>query len=226
MNLKQMLDEVMLLAGMGTETAYVGSNDSISRLVSIANREAQKLATHPWQALRNTYEFSLSTDTEYSLPTGYRAFVPDTMYTDSHLYGADFQTSADEWAYLQSSNSGVGTLKARIIDGKININQPNSGDTVRVEYWSKYPVLSGTTAQQYFTADTDTFVLDDDLLILKTLARFKRLHGLPDWQVDQAEADRLEQTLRGQDIGGKTVGPCEPSADGPYYDLWRPVPNV
>lgn len=230
MTLKEMLDEVMLLSGMPTETAYVGNgSDAIERLVSIANREAQRLAMYPWQALRKTYTFTLTTATAYTLPDDFRAFVPDTMYTDSHLEAVDFPTNQGEWAYLQASTGGTGTrVQVRLLGDRLNVYQPTSGEEIRVEYWTKYPVLAadGVTTKQYFTADTDTCVLSDELLIQKVLARHKRLHNLPDWQADQADADREERILKGQDAGSKSIGPCEDSAGDPYYDLWRPVPNV
>jgi hypothetical protein len=229
MTLQDILDEVLLLSGMDTEASYAtNGNDSVKRLVSIANNEAQKLARHHWQALFRDHSFTLTTATTYTLPDDFRTVVPGTMYTDSDICPVDFPTDIGEWAYLQASSGGSSTkTKVRIRQDAIEVYEPVSGEVIEFEYITKYPVQDSTgVSKQYFTADSDTFILDDDLLLLRVMAQYKRLMGLQDWQVDFAEAERLEQTLKGQDGGSKEVGPTEESAHSQHYNLWRPYPNT
>ena len=229
MTLKEMLDEVLLQCGLPTETEYAdNTDDSIKRFVSIASNEAAKLSRYPWQVLRKSYEFTLTSSESYSLPSDWRAFVPGTMYQEGDTWQADFPASAEEWQMLKASNTTPGgDYRVRVLGGNILVHEPTAGDTIRFEYWSNAPVLAtdGLTYKQYFTADTDTFVLDDDLLMMRLIARIKRLNGLQDWQVDMAEAMKYEQELKGQDSGSKDVGPCETGFSKPHYELWRPVPN-
>ena len=85
----------------------------------------------------------------------------------------------------------------------------------------------GTTKKAEFTADTDTWILDRDLLIFDIVWRYKKLMGLQDWQIDLAESKAYQNTLKGQEAGSKTIYPD--SGDGssvPFYDMWRAVPNV
>jgi hypothetical protein len=57
---------------------------------------------------------------------------------------------------------------------------PVAGHTWIFEYVTKYPILDtdGTTAKEYFTADTDTFLLPDDLHLLGLRWRWMREKGL------------------------------------------------
>lgn len=231
LTLKQMLDEVLLLSGVDTETSYVDQGTAeVERLVSLANRSASDLALYPWQGLRSRYTFTLTTDTEYALPADYLAFIPNTMYANGEVIRADFPTETGMWSYLQASSGATGArYQMRLLDNMIQVFQPDSGQVMSFEYQSKYPVLSsGGTAKQRFTADTDTFRLDDELLIRDVLWRYKKLVGEPDWQVDLADFRKYEGYVKGQDKSAQTLQPCDGyGAYGePYYNLWRPVPNV
>lgn len=227
--LQQVLDTVLLESGMPTESAYADSDDdAVKRLVNLANRSVRQLAKHPWQAIRATYTFTLSSDTQYPLPADYRAFVPDTMYEANRVSPVDFPAGEGEWAYLKSSNSGSGPrTRVRLLGNVIEVHEPVSGETVRVEYLTDCPVLDtdGTTKKARFDADTDTCLLDDDLLEMDIIWRYKKLMGLQDWQVDLAAFRAYESHLRGTESGAKTITPGEGTFQTPYYDLWRPVPN-
>lgn len=228
MTLSEILDTVLLESGMPTETSYADNDDdSVKRLVNIANRSLQKLARHPWQALRKTWTQTLTEATEYPLPDDWRAFVPDTMFTENHLWPVNFPTDEGQWAYLQASGTGAGPrVQCRILQGQLHVYQPVSGETLRVEYISKYPVLNGTTYKEKFTADDDTCLLDDDLVSWDILWRYKKLMGHNDWQADLAECKALQIRLWGQDEGSQTIRPGYEMGDTtPYYNLWRPFPN-
>ena len=225
MTLEEILDSVLLESGMDTETSYVGnSKDAVVRLVNLANRSIANLSVWPWQALRRTWSFTLSDDTQYTLPTDFGSFIPDTMYNSNYLGTVNFPTDASDWHFLQSSSGGTGSrVRARFIGDVVEIYEPTSGDTMRVEYRSKYPVLdSGGTAKQRFTVDSDTSRINDDLLTQDIIWRYKKLIGL-DYQADLMECKSLEQTLKGQDGAAQTITPGQSAEfDGPYYNLWRP----
>jgi len=227
MTLSEILDAVLLQSGVTTEDAYAtSSDDEVLRLVALANREVQKLVRWPWQALRGIYTFTLTSETEYSLPTDFGWFIPDTMFSDEDQMGVDFPTGPSEWVYLKVNDSGTDRIKARIMGDQIRVNDPTTGTNIQIEYVSKYPVLSSASVEkEYFTADDDTTKLDDELLIHYLTAAYKRMMG-QEWQADLAFAKEYEQKVKGQDGSAKTVGPCEDGFVTPYYDLWRPVPNT
>lgn len=224
--LKQMLDSVSLECGLDTESAYIAnSNDEVVRLTKLANRSALRLATaFNWQGLRATHLFTMTTATTYSLPSDFRALISDTGFADSFYAPVDFATDPTLWAYLGSNNASVGPrYRMRILGDKIHVHDPEDGVEVKFEYLKDAPVLDtdGTTRKQRFDADTDTFVLDDDLLEMDLIWRLKKLLGL-DWQVDYSEFKDYFRTAKGQDAGAKTIiGRDEYHIPGtPYTDLY------
>ena len=226
MTLSEMLDSVLLESGMATETAYcTSSKDEVLRLVNLANRSARRIATDwKWQKLRRVFTFSLTTSTSYDLPTDFRELVADTTFSNNIVSPVDLPVHPTEWRELQTNGTGVGpTYKMRIIGGRIEVFDPQDGETVSFEYHSDHPVLAtdGTTTKARFTLDSDTFRLDDDLLMMSIIWRFKKLLGLPDWQIDLAEATAYAKTVMGQDAGAKTIYPGQMEASGePYTPTW------
>lgn len=227
--LKQILDDVLMLCGVDPELSYVNQGTAeVERLVALANRSATGIAQWPWQALRKRHTFTLSSDTEYELPNDFRAFIPDTMYASNDAYPADFPTDTGHWSYLQATAGATGArYQMRMLNGKLNVHQPDSGQDVSFEYITNKPILSadGITKKEYFTADTDLWCLDDDLLIRDLTWRYMKMVGLPDWQLDAAEFREYQLVKRGQDKSAQTLVPSEGMVEGPYYNLWRPVPN-
>lgn len=226
MTLKEMLDAVLLESGMDTETVYATSpRDEVLRLMNLANRSARTLSSGwKWQKLRRVYTFSLTDATTYDLPSDFRELVADSTYTNNIIEQVDMRPTPSEWRYLQTNGTGVGpTYKMRIIGGSIEVFEPQSGETVSFEYHSDHPVMAtdGTTTKARFTADTDTFRLDDDMLIMEVIWRYKKLLGLQDWQVDYQEAQKYANLTRGQDAGAKTIYPGRETPQGvPYTQTW------
>ena len=228
LTLKEMLDNVLLESGMDTESIYATSTeDSVRRLMRLANRSARRIATgHAWQALRRTYTFSLTTALEYVLPVDFRELISDTTFVDSYVHGVDMRTRPEQWRYLQVNVTGTGPrYRMRIMGNVIHVYQPQSGDEISFEYTSDYPVLDTDqeTTQKLFDADTDTWRLDDDLLEMDIIWRYKKLLGLQDWQVDHAEFKTYDRTVKGQEAGAKTIygvdGSEMPNTE-PYTDLY------
>ena len=225
MTLKTILDNVMLESGMDTETVYVtSSKDEVKRMVNLANRAAQMIAvSHDWQGLRKTHTFTLTEETQYDLPEGYRSIVPDSTFTDSNLTGVDMHPTPTEWRYLQVNNSGSGAqYRMRVINDKLHVFEPVLNDTVSFEYISEYPVTNTAgTAKKKFTADTDSWLLDVDLLEMAIIWRYKKLLGLADWQIDLQEFTNYARTVKGNDTPAKTIGVEDNGNYGePYTSLW------
>ena len=228
MTLQEILDAVLLECGMDTETVYAtSSKDAVLRLVKLANRAARSIATaHHWQALVSTYTFSLTSATTYDLPSDWRCIVPDTTYTDSTIDPVNMRVMPGDWRYLQVNSSGSGPrYNMRVMGDKIHVYSPNSGDEISFEYISDHAVMDtdGSTTQKLFDADTDTWRLDDDLLIMCLVWRLKKLLGLPDWQVDIVEYKSYLRTTIGQDAPAKTIVSSDPgdyTLPEPHTDTW------
>jgi len=229
MTLSEILDAVLLESSVDTENVYYASTDpAVRRLVAMADRSASRLAAaHDWQALRRTYTLTLDSNTDYALPSDFGALVADTAFQDSYIHPIDMRTDPEYWGYLQSASSGVGPrARFRILGDRLHVYAPQSGQTVRYEYLSNHPIVDtdGTTTKQRWEADTDTFRLDDDLLVMDLVWRYQRLIGLEAWQDHRTEFMSHMRTVKGREAGAKTIigGEYDMRFGEPYTDLWLP----
>jgi len=76
----------------------------------------------------------------------------------------------------------------------------------RFEYESKYAILAvdGTTTKEFFTADTDTFLLPDQLLLMGLRWRWLREKGLDYGELFNAYERQVKDAM-GRDGGKKSL---------------------
>lgn len=229
MILRDILSAVLGEAGFLVPDSFVGSaSPDDVQMVYLANRASAFLLEKSFQKLRKRTTITLTAATIYSLPDDFLELVPDTARVNGRIETLNLPTSPGEWAYLQSSTGTSNYIvKARILNDKLNVFSPLSGSVVSFEYISKYPVLSsdGFTYQRRFLADADSWLLDDDLLILEIRWRFEKAKGLPDWQVTQQECAAQRNAVMGRDNSSQTITSGDVSTSGaPYANLWVASP--
>ena len=228
MTIKEILNQVLSESGFQQEPQFATAQTTEARsMFALANRELNTLQKDTWQELTRTYLLPLTAATEYPLPDDYREFVPDTAWASTQQNQADFPTSPENWAYLVSQDTATGFVyRIRIIDNMINVYNPQVGGELYVEYISKYAVSSsGGVPKHRFTADDDTFDLNDDLLIMGVKWRFNKLKGL-DWQTDFAEAKNMYKRERATNTNAQTLNFASPGdyvLVPPQADLYQPV---
>lgn len=223
MTLKEALDRVMAEGGFLPLTTYAANTEAeAQQLVALANREANRLSKHVWNKLRKTWALTMTSATSYPLPEDYRQFVPDTAWSQTDR--GEFPVTSEVWGYYNARGIDSGLLlRMRLTDGEMQIQNPDNGQVVNLEYISKYPIVDASDdAKERFTADTDVWLLDDDLLTQGILWRFKQAKGL-DWQIDFQEYISMYNRERASDGGARTVnigssGDYEPNA--PMMDLY------
>lgn len=225
MTLRDVLSAVLGEGGFLVPTSFVGSNNpDDEQMVYLANRAGAFIREKQFQRLRKRYEITLTASETYDLPSDYLEIIPDTMMVVGRVDAVRFPTRADFWAYLQSTSGPAGfTVNARILEGELNIFQPTAGDVLAFEYISNTPILDpdGVTYKTRFTNDNDTWLMDDDLLILETKWRWKKAKGLPDWQADEAECANYRIAVRGRDSGAQTITQAVIPYNGePFTNLW------
>jgi hypothetical protein len=222
MTLKEMLNQAMSEMGFSEFNDYFGNTQQEARqLTAIANRELNQFKKDDWNELRKTHTITMTAATQYPLPSDYRQFTPDTAWSD--IRRVDFPLSAEEWIYYEASTIDTGIRhRMRLADGQIEISNPSSGAEILIQYISDSPVLSAlAVAKNKFTADDDTLILNNDLLILGVIWRFMRVKGL-DWQTEFQEYDSMYRRERGTNGGAQTInttrGDYEPPE--PFANLW------
>ena len=198
--------------GLVRPTQVIGSSDPQARqLLALSNQEGRELARrHAWQAL--TFEHSFTTiaaETQTSgLPTGFDRFVPGTIYNRTTKRPVSGPLTAREWSDYKASQTSLVFDAFRLRgDAFLMAPTPSAGNTIYYEYVSKYWCMGSadtTPDQQWWFADTDISVHDDELMILGTHWRYLRSRGLDYADTFQSYEHALAQ-LTGRDGGSRVL---------------------
>lgn len=236
--LKLLLDQVCAEIGFDVPGIYFNSTDeNIRQMVAITNRSAIRLRDLHLQKMVRIASITLSGGTSvswspevqsYPLPADFLALVPDTTYQQGRIDMVDFPTSPTLWNYLISRSGPEGLrIRCRIEDGRLYVFSPDVAETMKFEYLSKFPIQGAVSGirervpKEQFDADDDTWLLDDPLIELDVIWRYKKAKGL-DWEMDRGDYQLYENALRARDRGAKTIAwPCgEPYPNAPFTNLW------
>lgn len=167
-------------------TDVVGSTDlQIQSLLEIANEEGEDLAKREWEILeKEVTHTALGAELQGVMTTiagsDYAHIVNKTIWnrsTNTPMFG---RLSAREWQRIKSSGT-VGVFgRYRIIQGSLYLTPaPTAGDTIAFEVKSKnWCQDSGSTGQSAWAANDDTGILDEDLMRLGVIWRYRESIGL------------------------------------------------
>jgi len=193
----------------------IGNTDpQVIQLVALLNREGNNLSTgssvglsYDWTALQVISTF-VSTGVELqgtltTLAPGFKYWISETFWDRSvkrPIFGA---LTPQQWELLKSSSLTGPFPQFRIYNGELRtIPAPPAGDTLAFEYATSYWARdAGGTPKAAFTVDTDTTLLDEDLLTLGLIWRWEKRHGL-DYAEDFRDYTTKVNNAIGRD-GGK-----------------------
>ena len=177
------LDQVPQFA---TPSEIVGNADQTAKLLlALAKRELRELTkpANPWQVLRVTHTFTSDASETYDLPSDFGRIVDDTAWDRSEDEPMLGPVDPVTWNAWQSSDAVLVTRLAwRIIGDKFVLYPAtDTGTDIAYEYVKNTPVLAtdGTTYRTTFAADTDTCLIDEDVVSSGVLWRFLRSMGQP-----------------------------------------------
>lgn len=138
---------------------------------------------YDWVVLRKETSFvTLAAETQGSLPADFDRFANETMWNRTQQRAVAGPQSVQQWQADKAFLS-TGIWSNYRIRGHSILFQPNpiAGDSVFYEYFSKYWVdtnADGIGEAETFTQDTQSAVLDEDVLTLGVVARLKEAKGL------------------------------------------------
>jgi hypothetical protein len=171
-----------------TQPAFLVSNtdNTAVQLLALANRSAEDIAGQAgswggWPQLRKEYVLTLNSGQDtYPFPTDLQYLIPDTEWSRSYRWQLLGPLEAQEWQVLKSGISPTGPrTRYRIFGGNIVFDPvPSSSQTIAFEYYSNAFIQGASGTQTQFLADTDTFLLPDNLMVLSIKWRFLRAKGL------------------------------------------------
>lgn len=229
MSLLSMVQDAASQLGLRQPAFVVGSTDLTSQiLLRFANQAGKELARyHDWQAL--IVEVSATT-TAAVIQTG---MLPSDDY-DRMAYNPEVWNRTDNlrytgptpqrvWQQLQTGVAGGVVGWWRILGGEMNLfPAPAAGKIVAFEYISKrWARSAGGDAQARFMADTDTTVLDEDLLVLEMVWRFRHSKGFAQYAEDMATCEREKEKAASRDRGTGRIRPeSTRNTDWPPQPSW------
>lgn len=228
MNVKSILDNALIESGFSPALAYATSlSPDDKQPLALLNREAQSLLRFGWSALKKSAEIALVSGTSlYDLPSDFDRLVNDGVWIKNNVRQVELPTDDYKWNAISANGVNAGpNYSARLRNGQLEVYGANTGDTIRIEYYSNTPFTDrlGDTYKCRANVDTDEPLLDDELLTMGVIWRFKKAKGLDDWQADLADYQaRLRKALAGNE-SAQTISmahPREPILNEPYTDLW------
>ena len=203
MSLLTMCTDAARELGLPVPTGVVSSADPLTlMLLRVANEEGKSLASRAdWQNLTSEHTFTtVAADAQTSsIPSDFDHIVSDTMFnrtTTRKVYGP---ISESDWQRYKASLTSYVNPAFRIRGGSILMAPTQTaGQTVAYEYISnKWCQSAAGTALSAFASDSDTAKLDEELIRLGMVWRFRKAKGLEyTGQRDDYERRLLDFILR------------------------------
>jgi len=172
--------------GLPRPVSAISSSDTqVRQLVRQAQREGQMLARrHNWTALiTEATHTTVATELQGVMTTiapGFKWMVNNTQWNRSQQEAIGGPLTAPDWQILQSATITGPYYDYRIQNGNLFLYPaPTAGDTIAFEFMSANWCQSSTgTGQIKWLNDTDTGVIDEELMTLGTVVRYKKAKGL------------------------------------------------
>jgi hypothetical protein len=145
--------------------------------------------------------------TIYPLPSDYETITDNTHWDKTKHWQMLGPVDAQQWQWLKSGYISTGPrVRWRILGNKFEIWPPyNTLEYLGFEYRSKGWVRSITDAvKNSFTADTDTSVLDDAIIVLLTKLKYFQIKSF-DTTALQQDYTRYLNVAKANDKGSATL---------------------
>lgn len=210
-------------------TIVSNSDPGAAKLLRYAQKVGSRLMkAYPWQVLRKERTFTGISGSEQTgiLPDDFDRFIPETFWNRSSGCLLSGPISSVEWQDLQA-RSFLGSPKFIYRGGAVSIIPAlGGGESLAFEYVGKnWCQSAGATAQTAWAADTDTGILDEELITLGVIYEYLAGEGLPTGAAADAYQDRYRLLAKndeprrkilvaGDIFGGGRHYTGEPSASG------------
>lgn len=209
--------------GFAAPNTIVGSSDDTAiLLLRLLNKGGKKLAWKPWEILQKEYTFAtVATQATYAFPSDLKYFLDYTAWDRSQFWALRGSLSPSEWQrYKSGTQTTTPRTRFRIKAGAIYLDPtPGGVDNLVIEYISNGWVTNGSAFFTAFTADTQTSLIDEDLLELDLTWRFLERKGLA-YAEAKNEFDVVYESTFGRDV------PKIPVNAGIDYEIWPPLPTL
>lgn len=204
-----LVQSVCLRIGLDAPIQAIGSTDrQVLQIVELTNESGQELARrYPWQSLLAVGSFTtVATETQGDIETiapGLDYIINDTIWNRTLRRPVYGPKTPQNWEQQKAFAINGPWSGYRLIGGVLAMYPvPTAGQDCYFEYISKNWISTSTSqTSATWTNDADTPLLDNNLLVLDTIWRWKAAKGL-DYAEDFTKAERLYLDLSNRD-GGK-----------------------
>lgn len=231
MSLLSVVTAVTQRLAITVPNAVAGSQDpQIIQLMALLNEEGEELAArYQWQKLNQQATFTtVATEVQGSLSTiapGYKFIINDTIWNRDLRRPVFGPLGPQYWQQMQAMFMQGPWNQYRIINDEIHfVPVPAAGEACFFEYTTSYWCeSSGGTPQASYQADTDVALLDENILILGLIWRWKAAKGL-DYTEDFNKYDKRVLNAMTQDASKPVLNMGEVKFDI-YPGVWVPSGN-
>lgn len=201
--------------GLNSPTVVISSTDpQTQQMLALLNEEGQTIAeTTNWQALVKQGAFTtVATEIQGSLSTiapGLKFIVNDTIWNLSLRFPVFGPLSPQNWAQQTAMFYQGPWNQFRIFDDQIHfVPTPPAGQSCRFEYITRNWTASGA---EEFQSDTDTSLLDEKVMVMGLIWRFRQAKGL------DFSADLEKYTRRLADMTARETPKAVLSMNANFY---------
>lgn len=145
--------------------------------------------------------------TKYPLPPDYETITDNTHWDKTKHWQMLGPVDAQQWQWLKSGYISTGPrVRWRLLGNQFEIWPPyNTLEYLGFEYRSKGFVRSATNqVKNSFTADTDTSVLDDSIIVLLTKLKYFQIKSFDTTSL-QLDYNRYLNVAKANDKGSATL---------------------
>jgi len=210
MTILSVLQAACPVIGLDVPTAVMASTAREHvELAALANDMAERIAqAHDWQALKALATITGDGITESrALPSDYAR-----MLTKAQLWSSSLETpltpisDTDEWLGLDVQSSDFVVNTWTLYGGKIHIKPALAFGVTAKYFYQSNRIVSPADGdnQAAFTADTDSFVLDDTLLRYGIIWQWRANKGLA-YQEDMTSYEMRKERLIAADKGSRMM---------------------
>jgi len=228
----QLIQQAANEIGIPEPSQIIGSQDEQAKqLLALAQREGKDFSVLAnknggWQALHGEYTFTtVDSQQAYTMPADFEYFVQRTFWDDSYKWELLGPITAQEKQILKYGVIASGPRRKFYIRANEMYLDPipeTTGDTIAYDYFSNaWCKDSLGNVQKLWTADTDTYRLDEDCFIQGIKWRFLRAKGL-DYSQEKMDYEADCQRVMARDGGNRDL----PIAGGTYGTRFLSMDNV
>lgn len=212
MSLLSILQTASAEIGVPSPIAAFGSgNQQTQQMIALANREGRELARdYNWQILVKEGTFATVAAEDQgdilTIAPDFDRFVNQTFFNRSQQRRVWGPISEERWQHNKAWPVSTIYNEYRLRGNDILFYPaPSAGEAVYFEYVSKHWCQSAAgVGQAAFAADTDVPILDEDLITLGLIWRFRKAKRM-DYGAEFDEYARRRDSLQGRDGSKPTI---------------------